>query len=144
MGERIVGVATRALSTKTYQSRPMRYLTESNIQSALQRGCYVEQLISPTTINDAVVLRWLELRATDDRFTLTLYEVFDDGSEDFLDVYSFEQVSPDEEPVRHSFFTLNEALSFAETSYSAPRDRYVNQAVIQDEYADYLRNTRNA
>ena len=122
----------------------MRHLTESNIESALQRGRYVEQLISPATISDATILRWLELRATDDRFTLTLHEVFDDGSEDDLDVYSFEQVSPDDEPVRHSFPTLDEVLAFAESSYSAPRDRYVNQAVIQDEYADYLRNHRNA
>ena len=79
----------------------------------------------------------------DDGFTLTLYQVFDDGSEDYLDVYSFEQAYPDEEPVQHSFSTLDAALSFAESSYSAPRNRYVNQAVIQDEYADYLRNTRN-
>ncbi len=122
----------------------MRHLTESNIESALHRGRYVEQLLSPTTLNDAAVLRWLELRTTDDRFTLTLYEVFDDGSENYLDVYSFEQVSPDDEPVRHSFPTLDEALSFAESSYSAPRARYVNEAVIQDEYADYLRNGRNA
>ena len=121
----------------------MRHLTESNIQSALQRGRYVEQLISPTRTDNATILRWLELRSTDDRFTLTLYEVFDDGSEDYLDVYSIEQASPDEEPVRHSFSTLDEALLFAESSYSAPRTRYVNQAVIQDEYADYLRNARN-
>ena len=122
----------------------MRHLTESNIESAVHRGRYVEQFLRPTTINDAAVLRWLELRTTADQFTLTLYEVFDDGSEDCLDVYSFEQVSPDEEPVRHSFPTLDAALAFAESSYSAPRNRYVNQAVIQDEYADYLRNDRNA
>ncbi|EDY16957.1 conserved hypothetical protein [Chthoniobacter flavus Ellin428] len=122
----------------------MRHLTESNIQSALQRGRYVEQLIRPTTINDAGVLRWLELRATDDQFTLTLHEVFDDGSPDYLDVYSFERISPDDDPMRHSFSTLEDALAFAESSYSAARDRYVNQAVIQDEYADYLRDHRNA
>ncbi len=121
----------------------MRHLTEPNLQSALQRGRYVEQFISPTITDNATILRWLELRSTDDRFTLTLYEVFDDGSEDYLDVYSFEQLAPDEEPVRHSFSTLDEALSFAETSYSAPRNRYVNQAVILDEYADYLSNDRN-
>jgi hypothetical protein len=122
----------------------MRHLTEPNIHSALQRGRCVEQLISPRRVNDATYLRWLELHATDEQFTLTLYEVFDDGSDDYLDVYSFEQVSPGEDPVRHSFATLDEALAFAHASYSAPQDHYVDQGVIQDEYADYLRNHRHA
>jgi hypothetical protein len=120
----------------------VRHLTESNIHSALQRGRCVEQLIGPGKVNDATILRWLELRAEDGQFRLTLYEVFDDGSEDYLDIYSFEEVSPDEDPVQHSFATLDEALAFAQTSYAAPRDRYVNQGVTQDEYADYLRNRR--
>lgn len=122
----------------------MRHLTESNLQSALQQGRSVEQFISPSRINAATILRWLELRGTDHRFTLTLYEVFDDGSEDYLDIYSFEQASPDEGPVRYCFSTLEEALAFAESSYSAPRNRYVNQAVLQDEYADFLRSARNS
>ena len=122
----------------------MRYLTRSQIQSALSRGRHVEQLLSPTTINGATVLRWIDLHPANDQFAITLYEVFDDGSEDYLDIYSFEPVNPDEEPTPRSFDSLDDALSFAESSYTASRDRYVNQAVIQDEYADYLRNHRDA
>jgi len=122
----------------------MRYLTRSQIQSALSRGRHVEQLLSPTTINGATVLRWIDLHPANDQFAIRLYEVFDDGSEDYLDIYSFEPVNPDEEPTPRSFDSLDDALSFAESSYTASRDRYVNQAVIQDEYADYLRNHRAA
>lgn len=73
----------------------MRFLTEDQIYTALHQGRFVEQFIGPTKINNTTVLRWLDLRQKDNNFNLTLYEVFDDGSDDFLDIYSFEQVYPD-------------------------------------------------
>lgn len=122
----------------------MRHLTHSQIQSALSRGRHVEQLLSPTAINGVTALRWIDLHLSNDQFAIVLYEVFDDGSEDYLDIYSFAPVNPDDDPTPHSFDSLDDALTFAESSYAASRDRYVNQAVIQDEYADYLRNRRDA
>lgn len=115
----------------------MRYLSELQIQAALDRSLSVEQLLLPAIICDAQVLRWIDLRMSTSGLTLTLYEVFDDGSDECLDVYSFEQVSPDEAPVCHRFSELKTALSFAELKYSAYCGRYVNAGVIQDEYQDY-------
>ena len=97
----------------------------------------------PRTIDGQTIIRWLDLSVGEDGYTIVLYEVFDDGSPDYLDVYSFGEVAPDDEPPRHSFTSLDDALAFAVTAYNAPRNNYVSQGIIQAEYAAFLRNDRN-
>ena len=113
-------------------------LTENHIGAALSAGRSVEQFLPPRIEEGETIIRWLDLSCDDDSYVLSLYEVFDGGSPDYLDVYSFEQVTPDEGPVRHSFPTLDEALEFAASTYAAPKNNYVSQGLIQDEYAAYL------
>jgi hypothetical protein len=117
----------------------MVILTEHQIRAALSAGRHVEQFLQPRTGDGYTVIRWLDLFASDKGYGLTLYEVFDDGCPDWLDVYGFSAVTPDDEPPQHLFLSLDEALAFAVTTYNAPRNNYVSEGLIQDEYANYLR-----
>src|SRR5687768_5931183 len=113
-------------------------LTEHHIGAALSAGRHVEQFLPPRNEVGETVIRWLDLSCDDDSYILSLHEVFDNGSPDYLDVYSFDLVTPDEGPVRHSFPSLKDALEFAASTYAAPKNNYVSQGLIQDEYAAYL------
>jgi hypothetical protein len=118
----------------------MRHLTDYYIRTALHRGKPVEQFLGGGVLGELRTIRYLELRPDGERFCLTFYEHIDEGSEAFLDVYEFSYASPDDDPVRHSFDTIEQALTFSEATYAADATRWVNQFVIQDEYADYLRS----
>jgi hypothetical protein len=113
-------------------------LTEHHIGAELSARRRVEQFLPPRSEGGVTILRWLDLSCEDDSYILSLHEVFDDGSPDYVDVYSFEQVAPDEAPARHSFPSLSQALEFAASTFAAPKNNYVSQGLIQDEYAAYL------
>ncbi|BAU52062.1 hypothetical protein [Mucilaginibacter gotjawali] len=51
-------------------------------------------------------------------------------------------MNPDEPELLNNFDTVDEALQFVLTAYSATLDKFVNRGMIQDEYKDYLK-TRN-
>jgi len=118
----------------------MRYLTEYNIRSALNRGKFVEQFLGGNSTGEYPTIRRLVLSLRREQFRLTYYETYDGGSDTLHDVYVFSPVAPDEAPPEHTFDTLEEALAHANSVYSASHERWVNQSVVQDEYADYRRN----
>ena len=66
-----------------------RHLTSDQIISAINRGKSVEQLLQRPAPDQ---LAWIELRPVSGGVELWRYEVFDDGSEEFLDVYSFSPI----------------------------------------------------
>src|SRR5215204_2918136 len=122
-------------------SHRMITLTEHHISAALSAGRCVEQFLPPRSEEELTILRWLNLSRKGEAYVITLREVFNDGGPDYLDVYSFGEASPDEDPAQHSFSTLDAALVFAASTYGAPRHNYVSQGRIQDEYAAYLVRT---
>ena len=117
----------------------MRYLTDYYIRTALSRGKTVEQFLGGGMLGEERTIRYLALSPNGDRFSVTLYEHLDEGSESFLDLYDFSYASPDDDPPQHSFDTIEEALAHSEATYGAVATRWANQFVIQDDYADYLR-----
>jgi hypothetical protein len=116
-------------------------LTEHKISAALSAGRRVEQFLKPRREQDETIIRWLDLSMRHASYVITLYEVCDDGGPDYLDVYSFGEAVPDADPAQHSFPSLDSALAFAASTYDAPRNNYVSQGLIQDEYAAYLVKT---
>jgi hypothetical protein len=111
-----------------------RYLTPDQIESALKRGKCVEQLLERPAPDR---LSWLELRPAEDGVELWGYDVFDDGNEEFLDVYSFTPVEDDgPESPEETYPDATTACAAAEARFSAISGRWVNQAMIQDEYGD--------
>ena len=78
-------------------------------------------------------------RNKDGIYTVAYFETFDDGSEDFLDVYEFETVDPDlEYGLKDSFQTYDEALEFSRQRYHCNNEKYVTAGMIQEEYRLYL------
>ncbi len=66
-----------------------RHLTRDQIVSAINRDKSVEQLLQRPAPD---ILAWIELRPVSGSVELWRYEVYDDGSEEFLDLYSFSPV----------------------------------------------------
>jgi len=71
--------------------------------------------------------------------SVTCFEVLDEGSENFLDVYEFTPLDPDlPYGQTEKFETADAALAYAESKFGASLEKYVNSGVIQDEYRDSL------
>jgi hypothetical protein len=118
----------------------MRYLTQSFLKSALSRGKVVEQFIGSVTRDELAGLRFLQLSVEAGKISITIFDVDDIGSEDFLDIYSFPSLIEDEEydrPTR-TYDDLTEALEDADSSFGANPHRWTNEGLAQDEYQDYL------
>lgn len=113
-----------------------RHLTIDQIQSAIGRGKSVEQFLG---ISDKGIVSWLELRPSSDGIELWHFEVFNNGSLDYLDLYSFDSTNEDqpERPIGY-YTTIAAALDNAGSTFGADLARWVNYSLIQDEYRDLL------
>jgi hypothetical protein len=66
-------------------------------------------------------------------------ECFDEGNENFLDIYQFSSLNPDEpDGVLNKFDNSDDALNFSANAYGASNEKYVSDGIIQEEYSDYL------
>jgi hypothetical protein len=120
----------------------MRYLTNGYLRTALRQGKSIEQFLGGSGSSEHKTIRWLGIRSNDNSFCLTFYEAIDEGSESFHDLYEFTCEPPDEDPPEYFFATIEEALEYSASTFGASRSRWVNAGVVQDDYADYLRNKR--
>lgn len=118
-----------------------RYLIPAFIQSALHRGQAVEQFLGGFVHDGDPAIRWIAIAPRDGEIVLSLHETYDEGGEDFTDVYAFASIGdPDEayEPAaEHRFATIDEALAAAVERYGADLARFVNAGLVEDEYGDY-------
>ena len=119
----------------------MRYLMNEQLIPNLSLGKSVEQWLSPKQYDNCIVLRWVTIEKNRDATYTTSYaEYFDDGDEDFTDVYEFSYVNPDEPEVLNTFDSVDEALHFVAATYNASSNKFVTAGMIQDEYKDYLKS----
>ncbi len=118
----------------------MRYLTEQIALGALRRGATIEQFLGPVK---PAGIRYVEIRAG---FEVYLYLVEDNGNEHFWDVGEFGSLEEREEDEFGRLIARAEdadrALAAAEELLGASPTRWVNEGVVQDEYADYVRAGR--
>lgn len=84
-------------------------------------------------------MQWLCLSPRNEGIVLVKHRVEVVGNADFVDVYEFPAVDPDEEhgegQALATFDRSVEALA-ASIEHGALPDRWVNEGVVQDEYAD--------
>ena len=122
----------------------MRHLAESDVARALRSGGEVEQFLPPREEGGYRALSWVCVKKDrDGTFSISRYDVFDEGDLDHLDLYSFSYINPDEPHESRSGLPSAEmALIMAEEQFGATRIKYVNAGIIQDEYADFLRTQR--
>ncbi|MFV0595518.1 hypothetical protein [Shewanella sp.] len=113
-----------------------RYLTIEEANSALHRGKLVEIFIGGFTLNDERCIRWASFAKTEKGISGSLWEVYDQGSEDYLDIYTFDSPTGEyHEPVK---VVHSENIENATKELGISSLNFVNQGVVQDEYGSYL------
>jgi len=123
-----------------------RHLTEIQAKVRLNLGKSVAQFLSYKDEAEYTILKWITIdRGGDEKpYSVNYHEVFDEGSENDLNIHEFSEVDPAELPfgIIDEFDTADEALEFAAESYQASTQKYVTESMINEEYADYLRLRR--
>ncbi len=118
----------------------MDYLSEGAVLQLLSAGRSVEQWLEPGEVSGEVVLRWLRLdRQVDRTYSVTLFEVFNEGGPDLLDLYEFTPVDSDSPGGRGQHFSdLEEAVAYAVTVQGADTNRFLGVGKVQDAYSEWL------
>lgn len=118
----------------------MIYLKNEQLRTNLSLGKIVEQWLGYKQEDDYIILRWISLeKENSGEFSVAYIESFDEGSEDFIDVYEFSTLDPDEPlGIINTFSTLDEAINFSLGEYGAEIDNFINAGMIQEEYRTYL------
>jgi len=118
----------------------MEYLSESAVHQSLSAGRPLEQWLETGEESGEVVLRWLRLdREADRTYSVTLFEVFNEGGPDLLDLYEFSPVDIDSPYGRgQNFSNLDEAVAYAVNVLGADRKRFLGVGKVQDAYAEWL------
>lgn len=118
----------------------MRYLLETDVISNLRNGRSVEQLVSKSVYGDFPTIKFIRIdKEKSNDVSVSLFEVYDEGNENYLDVYEFPPIEPDEpDGIITVFQTPDEALFYACNSLGANINNFVNDGMIQDEYKDSL------
>ena len=116
------------------------YMTEEQLKSNVTLGKAVEQWLGYTKEEDYVVIKWLRIdKEKNQSYTVAYFECFDEGNSEFLDVYEFSQLDPDEPyGALNTFDSIDDALIFSTVTYNALNIKYVSAGMIQEEYRDYL------
>jgi len=121
------------------------YLTKEQVYSYLKMGRSLEQWLCHQKKEDYTVIKWLAVeQEKDGSYSVIFMESFDEGNKDFVDVYEFSLLNPDEpEGVIDSFDSVEEALTFITENYGGSEDKFVPARMIQERYRDYLNNINN-
>jgi hypothetical protein len=87
-------------------------------------------------------VRWLSLIQRGHGVRVAVFETADQGSPTFLDLYEFAPLDPalalGEATKELTFDDLSSCLVALAASFPGIPLRFVNEGVIQDEYADFL------
>jgi hypothetical protein len=118
-----------------------RHLSAAEVERMLTYGRSVEQWLGAHAAAGERIVRWVRLDAERSGvYSVTLFEVFDDGGPDFIDLYEFSPADADRpDGATRAFSEARAALELART-LGADLDRFVNAGVVQDEYANYVAN----
>ena len=116
-----------------------RYLDEEQLKTSLRLGKSIEQWLSINNVDDYNVIKWLIIKKEKEEvYNVAYIESFDEGSQDFIDIYEFSTIDPDEPyGIINTFNSIEEALEFSIITYGASSDRFVSTGMIQEEYRDY-------
>jgi hypothetical protein len=115
-----------------------RYLTTQEADSALRRGKSVEIFLGGFEFKGDRYIRWASFTVSGDVVTGNMWEALDQGSEDYVDVYTFESPSGEyDEPVK---VVTSKNIEGAANHLGIKELNFVNSGVVQDEYLSYLKS----
>ena len=113
-----------------------RYLTLQEAQQALRRGKSVGIFLGGFECNSEKCIRWASFNGNESEFIGRLWESYDQGSDNYIDIYTFDSPSGEyDEPVK---VVHSSSLENAANKLGISELNFVNQGVIQDEYLSYL------
>lgn len=119
-----------------------RYLTQREVESALQRGRTVECFLGSCTREGIAGVRHVSIGMAGETIEMRLFETVDRGSTEFLDLYEFGplnvSLAQGEADEVHAFASLKKCLATMEIRWPGSVTRLVNQGVLQDEYRDHI------
>ncbi len=123
-----------------------RHLLLDFVFAALNRGKSVDCLLGAGEVRGERTIRWVTLRKDGGQVLASLYEVLDQRTPWFLDVYEFTSVAEEsDEPLEtHRFDEATSAVEFARARWGADPSRYVNQGMLSEECEDVLGKTTGA
>lgn len=122
----------------------MIYLQNEQLRTNLSLCRIIEQWLGYKQEDDYILLRWISIeKESSASYSVAYIESFDEGSDDFVDIYEFSTLDPDEAlGIVTTFSTVDEAINFSLNEYGAKMDRFVSAGMIQEEYRTYL-NEKN-
>jgi hypothetical protein len=120
----------------------VNYLTEYQISSQLRSNRPIEQWIKSYYVDDVYFIKYIKV--LNDRRSgcyVWISEVEDVGDENYIDVYSFPGIDPDEpEGFSVDFESIEDCLQYCYEKLGAKPDKFVGSGMIQDIYRDdYLK-----
>ncbi len=118
----------------------VKYLTKNQVQTQLAAGKAVEQWLGHANEDRYRLIKWLRIdKERTGQYSVTYFEVIDEGSYSYLDIYGFSALNPDLPYGNISTFDNKEdALDCAQNNYSALFDKFVGSGMIQEVYAELL------
>ncbi|MGW0577931.1 hypothetical protein ACWD25_18605 [Streptomyces sp. NPDC002920] len=125
----------------------MRYLADAFVVGALKRGRPVEQFLGPIGASDRPGVHYVEVRPAKASYEVYVHTVEDVGHERFFDLVEFPpfDTDDDEEEFGRLVATAEDpstALTTAEKITGAVPGRWVNESMVQAEYADFVQAGR--
>ena len=113
-----------------------RYLTVEEASAVLRRGKSVEIFLGGFALEGKGCIRWATFSSSAESVIGSLYEAIDQGSEDYVDLYTFDSPSGEyNEPVKS---VVSDNIEGAVSLLCIDKLNFVNQGVVQDEYLSYL------
>ncbi|MBF9252620.1 hypothetical protein I2I11_04895 [Pontibacter sp. 172403-2] len=111
-----------------------RYLIEDEIITLLNLGKPVEAFIGRIS-DDQEILTWIGLeKSNENHVLLNIYEVFDEGNLDYVDIYDFSYVDPDLEFETTEFSDFAGTIQFIKERFKLNEINFLTKGGIQDEY----------
>ncbi len=115
----------------------MRFVDKNDLASILNSGRSIEQMLGLFDRDGFRIVNFIRIdREKDGEFSMAFFEVIDEGSRDFLDVYEFSPYDPDSPYGSISKAGSPEEIIDMAVKIGASPERFVNAGVIQDEYKD--------
>ena len=116
------------------------YLDKQTVKTYLNLGKTIEIFLGRIS-EDKEIISYLDLQKTKSgELELTYYELYDEGSLEYLDLYSFSFVDPDMNFETYNFENIDLVIEFIRDRYKINDIKFVNAGLIQDEYRELLKS----
>jgi hypothetical protein len=115
-----------------------RVLTPQEIEPLLNARKTIEVFLGRIN-EDNEIISWIDLQKNKKNFVeVTYYEVYDEGSLEWLDLYAFSFVDPDMEFETEQFEKVEDAIVFIKEKYLLSEPEFLLRGGIQAKYEKLL------